>query len=310
MSVESLFQIAPGTKEKRTLPAGEAGDLQVWVLQGAQPGPTLVVTAGVHGCEYVGMLTARKLFEQLDPGSLKGRLLILPLVNAQGFLAGQQLVPSDGGNLNRAFPAPQSGTATQQIARAVQDHIYPEADFLVDLHGGGPNEDMTPLVFFPQGIENTDYIRQAAAHLDVGYRVLSKADDGLYSCAARTAGIPAMLVEIGCMGLWDPEEVDRCFRSVLSLMGFLGMGPEAKVNGFQQEVLETLYESAPQAGMWVSPVKAGQSVKAGDLLGTLTDLEGSLIEELRAQFDGTVLYHGLALGVKAGELLVAYGRCQ
>ncbi len=309
--MESKFSAAPGTRDKKALPAGAAGDLQVWVLQGAQPGPTLVVTAGVHGCEYVGMLAARELFERVDPRSLKGRLLILPVVNPEGFLAGaRQLVPSDGKNLNRVFPAPEGGTASQQIARAVQDHIYPEADFLVDLHGGDVHEDMVPLVFFPRGLEKSDYIRRAASHMDVGYRIPSTSTDGLFSCAARTAGVPAMLIEIGGRGEWKQEEVERCIRCVLSLMGFLGMGPQAKINGFQQEALETCYQEASSDGMWFPLVKAGDAVQAGGLLGTLRDLEGEKIQEVRSRFNGVVFYHALSLGVRAGDFLVAYGRCQ
>ena len=49
------------------------------------------------------------------------------------------------------------------------------------------------------------------------------------------------------------------------------------------------------------------SVKAGALLGRLEDLSGRCIQEVRAEFDGVVLYYTAGLGVAAGDPLIAYG---
>ena len=73
-------------------------------LVGNQPGKTLVVTAGVHGDEYVGIQAVRELLAQLSPGELSGRVIFVPVVNAGGFFAGTYRVPEDGENLNRCFP--------------------------------------------------------------------------------------------------------------------------------------------------------------------------------------------------------------
>ena len=77
-------------------------------------------------------------------------MILLPLVNGEGFYSGsKQVVPSDGKNINRVFPPPEEGTPAQEVARTVVEQIYPEGDFLLDLHGGDVNEAMTPLVFYP-----------------------------------------------------------------------------------------------------------------------------------------------------------------
>ena len=57
-------------------------------LVGNQPGKTLVVTAGVHGDEYVGIQAVRELLAQLSPGELSGQVIFVPVVNAGGFFAG------------------------------------------------------------------------------------------------------------------------------------------------------------------------------------------------------------------------------
>ena len=231
MNLTDIQEIAPG-KSRAQLPLPGGGGLPVWTIQGAYPGPTLVLTAGVHGCEYVGIVALRILFEQTAPETLQGRLLLLPLLNAGGFFQGRKrIVPEDGKNLNRVFPAPADGSRSEQIAWTVQEQVYPEADFLLDLHGGDSNEVMTPLVFFPGDAAPavTERSRAAAGHLEVGYRVPASTTNGLYSCAARR-GIPALLLEIGGLGCWSQDQVQQELRSIRSLMGFLGMGTAARVH--------------------------------------------------------------------------------
>lgn len=99
-----------------TLPVQGGPGLPVWMICGASGGPTLVLTAGVHGCEYVGIMTLRRLFAQLAPAQIRGRVILLPLVNSEGFYAGsKQVVPSDGKNINRVFPPPEEGTIAQEM---------------------------------------------------------------------------------------------------------------------------------------------------------------------------------------------------
>lgn len=144
------FTLAAGERRRVRLPVPGGSSLDAWLLRGSQPGKTLAVTAGVHGCEYNGILALRSLAESLDCNKLCGQLILLPLVNAGGFYAGvKQLNPADGKNLNREFPGCENGTETQRIAWMIEQTIYPEADFLLDIHGGDWNEELTPLVFFP-----------------------------------------------------------------------------------------------------------------------------------------------------------------
>ena len=67
------------------LPVQGGPSLPVWMVCGVSDGPTLVLAAGVHGCEYVGIMTLRRLFAQLSPAKIRGRVILLPLVNGEGF---------------------------------------------------------------------------------------------------------------------------------------------------------------------------------------------------------------------------------
>jgi hypothetical protein len=102
-----------------TVAAGDDGaalSIPVTVVEGAHPGPTLVVTAGIHGAEYAPIAAARRVRAAFADGSvaparLRGRLVLVLLANPTAFAARSvYYVPGDGRNLNRVFPGRASGT--------------------------------------------------------------------------------------------------------------------------------------------------------------------------------------------------------
>ena len=323
------------TKEKKEFVISPEFSIPVRIIHGAYPGKTLTVTAGVHGNEYVGILACRRIWEELSADVLHGNLILMPLVNAQGFYAGaKQLVPADGKNLNREFPGDPTGTLTQQMAYAIEKNIYPQSDFILDLHGGDSFEELTPLIFFPcaAGEAIMEETRAAANALDIPLRVRSTAKNGLYSWATQQ-GIPAMLLERGCRGTWTEEQVEADVQDVYRLMRHMGiLQDDAKLNddaklqndaktekaeeknkekneGFaaQIELAHTVYEESETDGFWYCTPKAGERIHAGKVIGELRDFEGNLIKEYRAKEDAIVMYKTVALGVREGDPLIAYG---
>lgn len=298
-----------GQKWQRDLKITEDCSIPVYGICGEETGKTLVITAGVHGCEYVGVQTARKLWKSLKCEEMKGQVIILPLVNAEGFYEGaKQIVPTDGKNLNRMFPGKRDGSLSEQIAYVIEKEIYPCADFLIDLHGGDCNEVMTPLVFFPVAAKES--INAAAAEaakcLPVNYCVRSTAKNGLYSYATQ-CDIPALLLEIGGEGKWKDSEVAQCERCVYHLMNHLEILNITEEVEAPKEIVQAVYDEAEVTGFWYPAVQRGQKVCKGDLLGEIRDLEDDVLQRVSAQLDGEVLYYTISLGIKKGEPLIAYG---
>src|SRR6266404_2582594 len=86
------------------------------IIRGREPGPKLLVTAGVHGAEYASIEAARRL-TQLAPGSFAGTLTILPVINVGAFFQHRAFRnPSDEKNVNRVFPGDPKGTASDRLA--------------------------------------------------------------------------------------------------------------------------------------------------------------------------------------------------
>lgn len=306
------YEIEPGEKKEIQLPVPQAAPLNVHIFCGSHKGKTLVITAGVHGCEYVGIEAAKRLEQLLDPAQLHGNVILLPLINVKGFLEGRkQLVPDTGGseNLNRAFPGNLDGTLASRMAYVIEQSVYPHADFLIDLHSGDISEALIPLVFYPAAgtaAVNAEAL-EAAKKLSVPYRVKSTARNGLYSWAVQKQ-IPAILIERGANGFWSESEVSACLEDIFRIMAHLGIHKASYPSINQTQIEEAVYEEASSDGFWYPKVLAGQHVRSGELLGCFQNFQGTVSQEICAEFDGTVLYYTTALGVSQGELLIAYGR--
>ena len=279
------------------------------LLAGKRPGKTLVVTAGVHGNEYVGIQAVRELIREIQPLELSGRLLLVPLVNESGFYQGTHLIPADGKNLNRCFPGSTRGRTALRMAHALESALYNQADFLVDLHGGGASESMTPLAFFPvgAGAEMTRITRAAGNALTVDFLVQSYADNGLYSYANRCQ-IPSLLLERGGGAAWDDAQVHACKQNIYELMDHLGILSCKKTLSPPLEIQEARYEEAAEAGFWYCRKKPGEPIYKGEVLGNLLNSQGELLQQCIAAYDGVGLYLTHALGVKKGGPLIAYGK--
>src|SRR5690606_12258002 len=100
-------------------------------------GPTVLITSGVHGDEYEGPVILGDLIRDARPEDIKGRLIILPCVNAPAVGAGTRTSPIDHKNMAREFPGRHDGTVTEQITAYIHDVLFPLADYYMDLHAGG-----------------------------------------------------------------------------------------------------------------------------------------------------------------------------
>ena len=107
------------------------------VVGGRGPGPTIGVSAAVHGDEVVGTQILMAMMRRLEDADLKGRLLLLPVANPYSFEARTRHNPIDDLNLNRLFPGMASGWFSEQLAHTIVQEFLDKVDVLIDLHAGG-----------------------------------------------------------------------------------------------------------------------------------------------------------------------------
>ena len=110
-------------------------------------GPTVLLTAGVHGDEYEGQVLLADFARSVDPAQITGRLIILPGLNRPAVMAASRTSPLDGLNLNRVFPGDPAGPPTRAIAHFVDAVLLPLCDAGIDFHSGGTSATYLPCVY-------------------------------------------------------------------------------------------------------------------------------------------------------------------
>jgi len=244
-------------------------------------GPTVVLTAGVHGDEYEGQITLSELARQLSPGDVAGRLIIAPTLNAPACLAGQRLCPIDHLNLNRAFPGDTAGTFTQQLAAFVETILYDEVDYAVDIHGGGAIlhfHSATLLVVTEDAAANQRRLDLATAFgartcMLFGAHTMG-VDVGIDGAMLRrnVIGIAGEFGGSAQVGAESLTLVRTGIRHVLARLGVIA-GPSATTWPTTPVLVDVrparCYVTAPRAGVFEPLATLGDTVHRNDVLGLL-----------------------------------------
>lgn len=135
----------------------------------------------------------------------------------------------------------------------------------------------------------------------------STATTGAYSSAC-VHGIPSILMERGGRGGYTREEVELYKQDIRNILIRLKvLSGEERHTVEQKRVDQASYVEAEQDGFWYPKLEAGDTFVKDALLGELRDVWGNLLYSCRAQYNGIVLYQTVALGVKEGDPLIAYG---
>lgn len=277
---------------------------------GRQPGPRLLVTAGVHGGEYPAIEAARRLGQEVEADALSGELTIIHLVSPQSFFARRQYVnPLDGKNPNRYFPGDANGSASERITHQVMT-LAERHDAWVDLHGGDIHEALVPfsLVSNAGQAETTRRALDLAAAFGLPRTVVTATVGGSSYVAAALAGIPAILAEAGGVGQLDAEAVELLHRGLWRVLQSLGMLPGGPPEPVEIRRLDHFaWTRAEAAGLWYPEKTAGDLVEAGGAVGRITDIYGELLQEARASAAGELLFSVTSLAIETGDPLFAVG---
>lgn len=278
-------------------------------------GPTLLYFAGVHGDEYEGQIALTKLAAELQPEDMRGRLIVLPAVNAPASRAALRTSPIDGVNLNRAFPGEASGTPSQMLAHYLEEVLIPLGDVLVDLHSGGTSLFYPPTLLRGQGHseEEKATLLQLQAAFDLPYAWVFQGGGGRNS-TARTAmgagnrnGLVTLMAELGGGGQVDPRILAQTERGLRRIMASLEMLP-GFVSGAPRGTRELHAKGlvcAFREGVFEPLKDIGDPVEEGETVGFIRAIETSRPEAqpVVSQHAGIVLCKRTLARVALGDAL-------
>jgi uncharacterized protein len=265
--------VPPGTARRILWSGGQSfdgisGDTPVLVVNGIDQGPTLCLTAAVHGDELNGIEMVRRVMQDLDPGRVKGAVIGIPIVNLQGFRRGSRYLP-DRRDLNRYFPGNASGSAASRIAWSLFDNIIRHCDGLVDIHTGSLNR--TNLLQLRADLNNPK-VREFANGFGGIVVLQSAGSTGTLRRAATDHGIPAVTLEAGEPGRLQSAQVREGTAGIVRLLDSLAIVNRVNILSQPRPVYyRSTWVRADYGGIMFSLVRLGQLVAAGDILGTITD---------------------------------------
>lgn len=286
------------------LPSRTQIDTPIYVYRAPEDGPTLALTAGMHGDEINGMEIVRRMLDAGHNKVLRGTTVCMPIINVYGFLNYSRDVP-DGKDVNRSFPGNRSGSLASRVAWHLTHDIIPFIDAGVDFHTGGAMRTNYPQVrCVMQDRRNVELANafQAPFTMDAPFRPHS-----LRQTAAKQ-GKNIIVYEGGESLRMDASAIEEGINGTLRLMKFLRMidwAPEPKVES--RIVWNTSWIRARTAGIFHPQIQTGELVQKGQLVGNITDPFGEFREQVKAPSTSYIIGLNNNPVVNAGDALMHMG---
>lgn len=275
--------------------------IPVVALHGAKPGPTMWVNAAIHGDEINGVEIVNRVLSDLNPRSMSGTLLAVPVVNIHGFVTGDRYLP-DRRDLNRSFPGSAKGSLASRMAHLFMSEIVNRCDVGIDLHTASDNRTNLPQIRANLDDERT---RELASVFGAPLMLHSSARSGSLRRTATKNGAAVLLYEAGEPLRFNADAIERGVIGVRRVLDHLGIadhdGPTPEP---VKESRSSRWTRASQSGVARLDVEIGDTVTQRDPIGTIIDAFGKRLTTIRAPRTGLVIGRTLYPLCNKGDALV------
>ncbi len=271
-------EVAPGTRRLVDLPVSKLSNhtpvtLPVHVLHGMRPGPTMFISAAIHGDELNGVEIIRRILRTLQPANISGTLLCVPVVNAFGFLARSRYLP-DRRDLNRSFPGSATGSLAARLAHLFLHEVVLRCQLGVDLHTAAVHRVNLPQI-------RADFVKRPRCRElseAFGAQVVLESPErgGSLRKAAREAGVDVLVYEGGEGLRFDEFAIKAGVDGIANVMLKVGMlelpegvdltlhNPDARPPMFTNM---SRWVRAPDGGVFRTAKQIGNAVSDGEVIG-------------------------------------------
>lgn len=286
------------------LPTRTQIDIPVTVFNAKEPGPTLLLMAGLHGDEINGIEILRRIFDAKLHRVDAGQVIIIPILNIYGFLNFSRDVP-DGKDVNRSFPGSENGSLAANVANMLMKNVIDQIDYGVDFHTGGGQINNYPQL-------RADFTdpknRELAGYFQPPMFVQSGLIDKSLRWAAHQRGKNIIVFEGGESLRFSPFAIQEGINGILRLMKGLGMRSDAPVQELQPiEVVDRKWLRCLDSGLWILNCVEGDKIKKGQVLGYTTSPFGDFQSEIISPEDGYIVGLNYMSVVNRGDALIHIG---
>lgn len=296
-------KVGPGERADLRLTVGKSYSgasmrIPVHVWRGKDPGPSVFVSAAVHGDEINGTGTIRHIIQDQPFDLQAGSLVLVPVVNMPAFEQLSRYSP-DRRDLNRSFPGMKAGSQTSRLADVVFKNIVSRCDYGIDLHTAAVRRTNYPNL-------RADMEQEATARLATlfGAELLLNATgpEGSLRRSAVKSGCATIVLEAGEVWKVEPGVVEYTLRGIRNvLVGLKMIEGEITQPAFRVVAEETKWMRAEKGGFLKFHVSPGDTVLEGQPLATNTSLAGQDLNTIVAPRDAFVLAMTTLPAVSPGD---------
>lgn len=259
--------------------------MPTYVIKGKLSGPTLLVTAAIHGDEINGTEIVRRLLRLKILREIKGTLICVPVVNVYGYLY-QSRYLMDRRDLNRCFPGSSSGSIAARLAKVLMQELVSKASHIIDLHTGALHR--TNLSQIRASLINKEIIRLAEAF---GAPVIidSRERDGSLRQVALDLKKPLLLYETGEALRFDEIGIKIGVKGIINTMRAIKMLDQGLVKSKPAITSSTHWVRAEVGGNFQTNKKLGAQVEKGEVIGTIANPFDLGVTKIKSPYKGIII---------------------
>ncbi len=224
-------RVEPGETEEFRFPVSETylGDpvrMPVTIINGPRPGPTVFLSAAIHGDELNGIEVVREVAQEWDHSDVCGTIVCLPVLNVQGFVAQERYLPIYERDLNRAFPGKEGSTSSNRIAHRIYHNFIEPCDLGLDFHTS--TRGRTNMFHVRADMDDPDAARLARA-FGSNLIIAGEGSSGMLRREATDDGIPTITLEMGEAHRFERDLIDDALDGVRSVFAEYGIHQQEQV---------------------------------------------------------------------------------
>jgi len=274
--------------------------IPVIIERSKNPGPVVLLLAGIHGDEINGVGIIREIISQKINKPISGTIICIPVFNIFGYLIQTREFP-DGRDLNRMFPGSLNGSLASQFAHQFTKEIAPQVDYVIDFHtGGGERDNIAQIRCSKEDLKGLELAKIFNPPMIVFSETISKSLRDTLLKMGKTS----LLFEGGKSKELDASIISEGVNGTRNVLTHLGLlEGEITVRKTPIFVEKAKWLRASYSGMFKVMVKNGTYVKKKEILGIIQDPFGEFKKKIQAPFDGHIFCINKTPIVNKGDAL-------
>jgi len=278
-------------------------EIPVIVERSKYPGPTVLITSGIHGDEVNGIEIVRQLISKKINVPQCGTIICIPIINVFGFINKSRYFP-DGRDLNREFPGTNSGSLASRFAFHFVNEILPLADYCMDFHTGGDKRFNAAQIRIET--KNTE-AKKLADIFNAPFTMFEPLISGSYRETCSKNNIPYLINESGKTLSLDKTMAREAVDGVIRVLSHLEMlNTNITVNEAHHKnivIEENTWIRASRSGFLHIKIPIQKWVTKGENIGSISAPYGSKRLSIKAPNEGYIININHAPMVYEGDAI-------